>query len=135
MRVSDPLDLTGSWDGVFNYPRGLPPNGFRAALREHGGAVDGETHERSEQGADRGRTITALLTGSRTGTSVHLTKRYDSLHRTHYAVVYEGRLSADGDEITGRWSIPGIWEGTFLMVRQARKAATTARRVSETVDG
>lgn len=32
-------------------------------------------------------------------------------------VAYEGIVTNDGDEITGRWDIPGEWSGTFIMTR------------------
>ena len=132
--MTDPLDVSGRWNGVFNYPRGLPPSGFRAELRDHAGAISGESNERSDQGPDRGTSIKALISGTRTGEAIRFTKRYDALSRADYAVNYDGTISSDGDEIIGRWSIPGIWEGTFLMVRQAGRASAKERRVAETID-
>jgi len=127
-----PLDLTGEWDGVFNYPRGLPPRGFRATLRDQVGAITGETMEESDSAEDRGATLVALLDGRRNGDHVHFAKRYDALARAHYAVVYEGQVSGDGEEITGRWTIPGVWSGAFLMARRGRISALEAKQAEET---
>ncbi|AXJ95250.1 MULTISPECIES: hypothetical protein [unclassified Sphingomonas] len=131
--MSDPLDVSGAWDGIFSYPRGLPPNGFACELREHGGRIDGETHERAEVGADRGTTIFALIEGMRQGHAVRFTKRYDDPRRAAHPVLYDGTLSADGDEIAGRWEIAGQWSGGFIMVRQQRRGAAAERKIAETV--
>lgn len=130
---SDPLDCSGAWDGVFNYARGMPPNGFRAELVDHAGAISGETYERSDSPHDRGQTVVALLDGRRDGSAVTFTKRYDDLDRAHYQVMYVGRLSPDGDEITGEWDIPGVWSGTFLMVRHDRRGVAEQRERAEVV--
>ena len=131
--MSDPLDVTGSWEGIFNYPRSMPANGFRCDLREHGGRITGETQERSDGDADQGDTILALLDGTRDGHAVHLSKCYDEPSRAHYVVTYDGTLAADGNEITGRWDIPGVWSGTFIMVRAERHGAVEERLTAEIV--
>ena len=129
----DPLDVSGSWDGIFNYPRGVPSNAFRAELVEHAGAISGETHERSDAHHDRGATVVALLDGRRSGTDISFTKRYDDLVRAGHPVSYTGALSSEGDEITGTWNIPGEWSGTFIMVRQTRAGSAAKQQVEETV--
>lgn len=129
----DPLDLTGEWDGVFNYPSNLPPRGFRATLQDHAGALTEETIEENDPGVEGDRTLIALLDGRRESERVSFVKHYDTLARAHYAVHYEGQVSAEGEEITGRWTVPGVWSGTFLMVRRARNEASETRRVSEEV--
>ncbi len=110
-------DVTGQWEGIFNYPRGMAPNGFAAELVETAGAITGETHERSDAGADGGDTLTAAVEGERIGSAVRFTKRYHAPTGVH-AVRYDGTLSPEGDEITGEWTIPGVWSGSFIMVRQ-----------------
>ena len=84
--MSDPLDVTGSWEGIFNYPRTMPASGFRCELREHGGVVTGETQERGDAGAERGQTLLALLDGRRDGHALRFVKRYDDPARARYAV-------------------------------------------------
>ena len=46
-------------------------------------------------------------------------KLYDENRGDYDAVAYEGAVDAEGLEITGRWSIPGDWSGTFIMVRES----------------
>ncbi|MGI4731298.1 MAG: hypothetical protein ACRYFW_06075 [Janthinobacterium lividum] len=130
--MSDPLDVTGAWEGIFNYPRAMPPGGFRADLREAAGAIAGETEERGD-GDEAGLTLHALVTGARSGTAVSFTKSYDDPARARHPVRYAGTIAPDGDEITGRWDIAGHWSGSFIMVRAARRAEPAAIEVAETV--
>ncbi len=131
--MSDARDLTGQWEGIFNYPRGMAPNGFAATLVEHSGAITGETHERSDAGHDHSDELVAVVEGERIGSAVRFTKRYDELARAHYAVRYDGTLSPEGDEITGEWTIPGVWSGSFIMVREIGRSVEEERRVGEEV--
>jgi hypothetical protein len=39
----------------------------------------------------------------------------------------------EGNEIAGRWTVPGVWSGTFLMVRNGGGKETIASETSETV--
>lgn len=130
--MSDPNDLSGEWDGVFNYPHGLPPTGFRATLRDQAGALTGETVEEGDA-EEHGTTLIALIEGHRDGAAVAFTKRYDTLGRAYYVVGYDGKVASDGEEISGRWTIPGVWSDTFLMVRSAAALATAAREIKEEV--
>lgn len=118
-------DVTGGWEGIYNYPRSLPPNGFVADLVEQAGALSGEIAERDEAGA----AIDAIVEGERIGSGVRFTKRYVDGARAHL-VLYTGTLSLEGDEIVGEWSIPGVWSGSFIMVRQSAKAAEVERHAA-----
>jgi hypothetical protein len=129
--VSDPLDLSGSWHGLFNYPRGMPPTSFEAELREVGGTITGETREASDSAEDEAAILHAYVEGHRSGLQVDFIKRYDLMRRAGKPVSYSGTLSPDGDEITGRWNLPGDWSGTFLMVRSSRRAAEVEREVAD----
>jgi hypothetical protein len=42
-------------------------------------------------------------------------------------------VSGDGMEIEGRWRIPGIWSGKFLMVRSRGKEESVVRKAFEPV--
>ena len=116
-------DVTGRWEGIFNYPRELPPNGFVAVLIERAGAINGETEEVSDVDRDRGARLAAVLTGARVGSSVCFDKRYETGRRAGLVVRYAGTLAPEGDEIVGEWTIPGVWSGSFIMVRQSGPAA------------
>lgn len=118
--------LTGAWDGIFNYPHTLPPAAFAAVLREEGGDLSGETIE-----AGDGGTRHALLLGTRAGATVMFVKTYDDWHQT--PIRYAGALNDDATEITGRWTMPGDWAGTFIMVRKRNAEETIEEQVGETV--
>lgn len=117
MNLAD--DLSGDWRGIFNYPPThlgtAPPTEFTATLHDAGGALSGHTVEPSLQGA----TITARIDGRRAGTAVTFVKLYDDDRDGDYdTVAYQGEVDAEALEITGRWTIPGGWSGTFIMVRE-----------------
>jgi len=127
--AEDTLNLTGFWKGVFSYPHSLPPNQFDAELREHAGLITGETSEHGRTG----QTLHGMIEGQRHGFEVGFSKLYDAMRRATTPVHYSGILSGDGTEISGTWTIPGSWSGTFLMVRAKPKAIAVERKVAETV--
>lgn len=129
--MSAPREVTGRWEGIFNYPRDFPPNGFVATLIERAGAISGETEEVCDTDPGLGEPLHALIDGDRVGTTVRFVKRYDRSDRAPWPVRYEGTLSPEADEIAGEWTIPGIWSGTFIMVRQGGSGEAVA--VEETV--
>lgn len=121
-------DLSGEWRGIFNYPRGAPPTEFLAALRDGGGTLTGHTVEPSLYGDGN---ISARIDGRRSGAAVNFVKMYEENERAYDSVAYEGTVDADGCEITGRWSIPGVWSGTFIMVREQGAGVEDARTAEE----
>ena len=126
-------DLSGGWSGIYNYPRTLRPTAFTATLRDSGGLLAGETTEPGQERHDRGITLHALLDGSREGNAISFIKTYDDPARAHYAVFYTGTVNAEGTEISGRWDIPGVWSGTFIMVRPVGEEERSEARTGETV--
>ena len=131
--MSEEVNLSGAWKGIFAYPRSLPPNQFDAELRDHGGILTGETFEQGNTPRTRGQPLHAMIEGNRNGCHVHFVKRYDAFRRAATPVFYSGRLSEDGSEISGIWEIPKHWAGTFLMVRARSKGAGAERKIAETV--
>lgn len=131
----DPLDVTGEWTGLYNYPQGLPPNRFTATLCETGGVVTGETVEPSPSAhaGYGGGDAHAFLDGRRDAAQISFLKQYDATHRADTPVAYAGAISGDGDEITGRWQVAGDWSGTFITVRRSRGGAAMERRAAEVV--
>ncbi|MEM7690294.1 MAG: hypothetical protein AAF291_14850 [Pseudomonadota bacterium] len=115
--MPDPLDLTGRWDGVFQYPHDhMPTTPFLADIAEQSGAFSGTTIEPDLYG---GASAGARIVGHRSGRSVDFTKTYGG--RTDgYAnpVDYVGQLSEDGLMITGVWSLLDA-NGAFEMTREA----------------
>jgi hypothetical protein len=113
----DALDLTGLWHGFYNYPVAQDPVPFTAQLTDMAGTLAGATEEPGHVGDAAGLTITASLQGMRSDFTVTLLKIYDGDFRLYDSVHYAGTISEDGLEIEGRWTVPGNWSGTFLMIR------------------
>ena len=127
------LNLSGMWKGIFHYPYRFPPNQFDAELRDFEGHLSGETIETDNVGRSKGQRLVALIEGSRDGNDISFTKQYDDLNRMPSPVHYHGKLSQDGTEISGMWSVAGSWSGSFLMIRSASQRAQQRRMVAETV--
>jgi hypothetical protein len=124
--------LSGEWDGIFNYPHHMPPQAFTATLRDEGGILTGETTESGEESRDPA-VLHAWLEGRRSGDAVHFVKSYDATSRADYVVHYAGTLAPDGNEISGRWDVPGVWSGSFIMVRKAGKAEEVGEEAVEAI--
>jgi hypothetical protein len=122
--------LTGVWHGIYSYPREVASVSFVATLIETASAVTGATHEPCA--ADRGsnQTLFATLTGSRQANAVSFTKTYDGDNPHYGTVAYEGRLNGERTEIEGRWHIPGVWSGKFLMIREQGREVAVRRKAS-----
>ncbi|MDQ8757051.1 hypothetical protein RCO27_12510 [Sphingosinicella sp. LHD-64] len=124
--------LTGHWTGLYNYPAGGSPVPFEAVLHEISGCVTATTTETSDLLERHGEILHAVIDGRKEGSTVRFLKMYDA--DEHYDVVhYEGTVHADGDEIDGRWEIPEVWAGTFLMIRAAGAGEERAIKVEEPV--
>src|SRR5262249_298773 len=115
--LADGLDLSGAWDGVYSYPRDSRTVPFVAHLMERAATLTGTTQQTGTRGAAKGGKIGRTRQGRRDARAVTFLKLYDGRHEGYDSVHYEGRLSADGSEIAGRWTIPGGWSGSFLMIR------------------
>jgi hypothetical protein len=131
--VSGLDDLSGDWLGFYNYPVPHPPTQFKASLRDTGGLITGITTEEGDTPDCYGMILQAVVDGRREGSTVWFTKVYDYLERAPDPVRYEGTIQAGGDEIEGRWTIPGAWSGTFMMVRSRREEAAEEARVGEAI--
>jgi hypothetical protein len=112
------VNLSGLWLGRYSYPNGLgPTTPFLASLQDHDGALSGTIVEPNTIGASSEQ-LGAILSGSRSGSSVDFTKVYDAESDAAHAVDYVGKLSADGNTISGVWSLEAF-DGTFEMFREA----------------
>ena len=131
----DGPSLTGMWRGLFSYPRLLEPNPFVAILLQSGAGLSGTTHEPCQIGPGLGGVLYATLAGTRDGAAVSFVKTYDGRGGWTHAVNYKGRLNADGNEIEGRWHVPGVWSGRFLMLRAGSEEAALPRKAREPVGG
>ncbi len=131
--MSGASDLGGRWTGVYNYPGPLPPVGFEAELRDEDGQITGTISEPAEGSLGIAGTLHSIVDGSREGAAVSFTKMYEDEEWMPEPVFYSGTVQPDGNEISGRWEIPGHWSGTFLMVRKPRAAETAEEEVGEEV--
>jgi hypothetical protein len=127
------LDLSGAWTGMYNYPGPIPPVGFEAELRDNGGSITGTMVETHDGLHDSGGPLHSIVEGSREGSAVTFSKLYDDAERVPEPVFYTGTVQPDGNEISGRWEIPGHWSGTFLMVRSPGAAEAVEEAVGEEV--
>jgi hypothetical protein len=127
------FDLSGRWTGIFNYPQFHPPNGFEAVLTDLDGAITGTVSERDDDPNGLGGTLRSIVEGRRQGSAVTFTKMYEDVERMPDAVFYSGTIQPDGNEVSGRWEIPGAWAGTFLMVRDSGVAEAAEMEVGEEV--
>jgi hypothetical protein len=126
------LDLSGRWTGMFNYPGPFPPVAFEAELREVGGCFTGTVSEPDDDPRGGG-TLQAIVEGQRQGSAVTFAKIYENAERMPEPVFYSGTVQPDGNEISGRWEIPGHWSGTFLMIRDSGVAEAAEEEAREEV--
>jgi len=111
-------NLSGLWLGSFAYPGGEgPTTPFLASLTDENGALRGTIVEPNTIGASSDR-LEAVLSGSRSGAAIDFTKIYDGESDAAHAVDYVGRVSADGNSVTGVWSLEAL-DGSFEMHREA----------------
>ena len=109
-------NLSGLWLGSYAYPGGEgPTTPFMAKLSDAGGSLSGEIVEPNMFGAGE---LAAFVAGTRSGAAVDFTKTYDGASDCAHSVDYVGRVSEDGNSVTGVWSMQGM-DGTFEMYREA----------------
>jgi hypothetical protein len=118
---------------MFNYPGPFPPVGFEAELRDHGGSITGTIFEPDENPCGAGGTLHSIVEGLRQGGPVTFSKMYEDAERMPEPVFYSGAIQPDGNEVSGRWEIPGHWSGTFLMVRNSGAAEAAEEAVGQEV--
>lgn len=126
-------NLTGIWQGLYSYPGAFAPVGFTATLIESGAWLSGSIHETAQDEWGDWCEVFATLLGKRVGQAVAFTKTYDGTNGWTHAVAYDGALSADATEIGGRWSIPAVWSGKFLMIRPEGRRAPILREAFERI--
>ena len=116
--MAERINLSGLWLGSYSYPAGGgPTTPFMAKLVDHEGSLTGEIVEPNTMGLTS-ETLEAFLVGARHGRAVDFTKTYDGASDAAHSIDYVGRLSGDGNAITGVWSMEGL-DGTFEMYREA----------------
>jgi hypothetical protein len=114
---SDASNLSGEWSGEFSYPRHRgPTTPFLAQLEDRGGRLTGTI---VEPDIISGGTTAASIAGLRHGSSVDFTKAYGPAAPFGYEtpVDYVGQVSADGNTVSGVWSLLDM-DGRFEMRRE-----------------
>lgn len=133
MSGASDLDLSGDWIGIYNYPHSWPPTQFQAVLNDAGGRITGETREQ-DHAFTAGATLRALIDGRREGAAVTFVKVYEDEEFNSDFVRYDGTVQPGGDEISGRWEVPGVWAGSFIMTRARGAEQAAEREVEETIE-
>ena len=115
--MTDPLNLSGKWEGVFSYPQSVgPTTPFVAEIAEQAGAFEGSI---LEPDLYHSSSMRARITGHRAGRAVDFTKTYlGKAAGYEHPVDYVGQLSEDGQRMAGVWSLLE-WNGAFEMTREA----------------
>ncbi|MEA1072431.1 hypothetical protein [Sphingomonas sp. LY160] len=131
--TADAADLSGCWTGSYAYPGQMEPVPFTVELRDDGGRLSGLCQE-DGIGFGRTGTMTATLSGTRSGTGVSFTKIYDAHDELIEPVTYDGLVQDDGHEIGGEWHIVGQWSGPFVMTRPRTATADEEVEIGETVE-
>ena len=124
-------NLTGVWQGLFTYPARVRAGNFTATLIETANALSGSTSEIWATPPRAGETLFAMLAGRRAGRNIRFTKTYEGPEKPNHSVEYEGSLTDDFLEIEGRWFIPNVWAGRFLMIRSGSRSVEVARKAFE----
>jgi hypothetical protein len=110
-------NLSGLWMGSFAYPGGVgPTTAFLARIEDLDGRFSGTTIE--PDNISGGRELEADIVGNRQGNAVDFTKSYRGDPDRFEPIDYVGKLSADGNSVTGVWSLQ-LMNGTFEMYREA----------------
>lgn len=130
--MAENLNLTGIWQGLYSYPQALAPVAFTATLLDSG-RLSGSIHEIAIGEDELPVQVFATILGRREGFAVQFDKTYDGQKGWSHAVNYAGALNEDATEIQGRWTIPGVWAGKFLMIRPEGARAAMIHEAFETV--
>jgi len=119
--------LSGAWSGAYRYPGDAAPETvFSALIEEIDGAFTGTTQEPDTR--RRGVIVTADIDGVRRGGAVSFTKFMDGSGGMRHVVLYEGQADEALTSVTGTWTIPQNWSGTFFMTRDDDGASETVER-------
>ena len=126
-------NLSGTWRGLYSYPVAYDPVPFTAQLRHAQEWLIGSTAEAATVEVPAGSLMRATVTGKVDGQHVTFLKTYDRQSLSYDAVHYEGEVDQEGEEIWGRWTVPGNWSGTFLMIRASQPQVALSERWAERV--
>ncbi len=120
--------LSGSWTGRYDYDNiafGTPVS-FDVVLAETGATLRGETIEPNTFRTEATDTLLAVLSGTRSGSTVQFVKIYTDFEADDHPS-YQGQINATATRIAGQWHFPQSpnVKGTFLLARTAQSAVRT----------
>jgi hypothetical protein len=127
-------NLTGVWHGYYGYPGAELTVDVMATLLEAGSQFSGSISEPAILDDAAGDTLFTIVSGGREGGTVSFEKTHEGDRPNYNIVRYTGQLAEDGQEIEGRWTIPGSWSGRFLMIRSGDAKAATDGVSSVTIE-
>jgi hypothetical protein len=136
--MTDGIDLTGRWEGVYFYPiheemnpfDDLPATPFTANVTDHAGLIEGRSLEPDLFGDLDAPPIPARWEGHHADGELTFTKFPDGGGQIH-TIDYFGSISGDANSVSGRWVIYGEWEGTFRMQRRVVAADVAAEATAQ----
>lgn len=116
-------NLSGLWTGSYSYTlHGKQSVAFTAWIDDKAGKLSGTLLEANTFVDSPSLELTSTLEGTRSGTDLEFTKRYDPSQGAHASPIhYTGRTNQGFTFVTGQWSIAGPyeWSGPFEMSRQS----------------
>jgi hypothetical protein len=117
-QCATPADISGQWQGVFDYDRGDEwPATFDATLHPGAGnAFQGSIVELNTFSDEPYAFLLSNVTGRVNGSTVQFTKSYVASGAVTHSVTYQGTLDSSGRRITGTWATGGA-KGIFEMAR------------------
>jgi hypothetical protein len=115
--MADKRDVTGVWYGRYRSETDNQDNSFIANLAEAVGLVEGSISEPNDDRFGPGSVRRADVEGRRGGAKLRFIKQYDGSGGFTHAVMYSGKIDAEGTVITGVWQVDWT-RGTFTMQRE-----------------
>lgn len=131
------MNIAGFWTGQYGYDTivGLVVE-FHAELGQHADTLSGNSTEKNTFSAGGGQFLIADLFGKVNRMSIDFTKQYTNAAPGQPKIHYQGKISKDGNLITGQWRMKDQSSGSFKMTRaieQKPKAKTVTSRKREQV--
>jgi hypothetical protein len=104
-------DISHRWQGAYHYSDKRSSVPFELEINVTGNTLTGRTSEPATFGKGASY-LYATIYGSTDGSNIRFTKTYDGTGGVSHSVEYSGNISADGSNMSGRWSL-GNASGSF----------------------
>jgi hypothetical protein len=120
------------WSGAYRYPGDAEPETvFTAWIEEVSGAFTGRTEEPNVLRLGPESVVTADIDGARSGADVRFSKFMDGSGGMRHVILYAGVVDEALTHISGVWTVPGEWSGSFFMARDATEEDVSVERAIE----